>query len=223
MSEERHTAEYLAEVIENVINGIGVDRISAIVSDNASNVRNACKIIQEKFPRIENIRCIAHAINLIACDIIKEKFGDRLLRCVNTLTSFFKNSHQAGSKLAQLIKEKRINGGGLKLYCKTRWTTASESVNSVINLESALEEFVTNYHQSTTANDRITTIIRSQNFFSDLRVLSFILEPLRKAVLALESKSATLADCFLSLARLVAALKNYHNHSIPHFETIALE
>ena len=79
MSEERHTAEYLAEVIENVVNGIGADRISAIVSDNASNVRNARKIIQEKFPRIENIRCIAHAINLIACDIVKEKFGDRLL------------------------------------------------------------------------------------------------------------------------------------------------
>ena len=90
---------------------------------------------------------------------MKEKFGDRLLRCVNTLTSFFKNSHHAGSKLAQLIKEKGINGGGLKLYCKTHWTTASESVNSVINLESALEEFVTNYYQLTTANDRITTIV----------------------------------------------------------------
>ena len=99
MSEERHTAEYLAEVIENVVNGIGADRISAIVSDNASNVRNARKIIQEKFPKIENIRCIAHAINLIACDIVKEKFGDRLLRCVNTLTSFFKNSHYAGPNL----------------------------------------------------------------------------------------------------------------------------
>ena len=217
MSEERHTAEYLAEVIENVVNGIGADRISAIVSDNASNVRNARKIIQEKFPRIENIRCIAHAINLIACDIVKEKFGDRLLRCVNTLTSFFKNSHQAGSKLAQLIKEKGINGGGLKLYCKTRWTTASESVNSVINLESALEAFVTNYYQSTTANDRITTIVRSRNFFSDLRVLLFVLEPLRKAVLALESRSATLADCFLSLARLAAVIKKLPQSFNPAF------
>lgn len=220
MSEEKHTAEYLAEVIENVVNGIGADRISAIVSDNASNVRNARKIIQEKFPRIENIRCVAHAINLIACDIVKEKFGDRLLRCVNVLATFFRNSHHAGSKLSQLIKEKGINGGGLKLYCKTRWTTASESVNSVINLEPALEAFVTNYHQS--ANEKITTIIRSRNFFSDLRVLLFVLEPLRKAVLALESRSATLADCFLSLARLAAVLKKlprsfnqaFRNHCI---------
>ena len=61
-----------------------------------------------------------YTINLIAYDIVKKKFGDRLLRCVNTLTSFFKNSHQAGSKLAQLIKERGINSGELKLYCKIR-------------------------------------------------------------------------------------------------------
>ncbi|CAG8768982.1 17593_t:CDS:1, partial [Rhizophagus irregularis] len=40
------------------------------------------------------------------------------------------SSHQANAKLAQIIKEKGISGGGLKLYCKTRWTTASESINS---------------------------------------------------------------------------------------------
>lgn len=67
-----HTAEYLATVIEEVIESIGVNQISAIVSDNASNVWNACAIVQEKYPNIENVRCVAHAINLIACDIVKE-------------------------------------------------------------------------------------------------------------------------------------------------------
>src|SRR3954469_10771166 len=182
LSGDSHIAEYLSTVIEDVIVNIGESRISAIVSDNAANVKNARKIIHEKYPSIENVRCIAHSINLIACDIVKAKFGDRLLRRVNTITTFFRNSHQANSKITQLIKEKGINGGGLKLYCKTRWTTASESINSVINLESVLKAFVTNYHQSTTASDRIKTIIQSRNFFSDLRVLSFVLKPLRKAV-----------------------------------------
>ncbi|CAB4425826.1 unnamed protein product [Rhizophagus irregularis] len=86
------------------------------LSDLSENSHTA-----EYLVTIENVRCIAHFINLIACDIVKEKF-------------------QANAKLAQIIKEKGISGGGLKLYCKTRWTTASESVNSVINLESALEE-----------------------------------------------------------------------------------
>jgi hypothetical protein len=79
LSENSHTAEYLATIIEEAIEDIGANRISAVVSDNAANVKNARKIIHEKYPKIENVRCVAHSINLIACDIVKEKFGDRLL------------------------------------------------------------------------------------------------------------------------------------------------
>ncbi|GBC35647.2 ribonuclease H-like domain-containing protein [Rhizophagus irregularis DAOM 181602=DAOM 197198] len=144
LSDYSHTGNYVAEVIGEVIDKIGPNKISAVVSDNASNVRNARKIIEEKYPNIENVRCIAHAINLITCDILKESFGDRLLRKVNTLGSFFKNSHQAGARLTQLIKENSIHGGGMKLYCKTRWTTASELVDSIIRLEPVLEQIATN-------------------------------------------------------------------------------
>ena len=126
-----------------------------------------------------------HAINLIACDIVKESFGDRLLKKVNILASFFKNSHQARARLVQLIKEYEVSGGGIKMYCKTRWTTAGESTNSIIRLESVLEEIIVK--ESSLLNDKVKRILQSRNFFSDLRILSFILEPLRKAVLALES------------------------------------
>ena len=205
LSENSHTGNYLAEVIGKVIKKIGPNKISAIVSDNAANVRSAHNILQDKYPNIENIRCIVHAINLIACDITKESFGDRLLRKVNILGLFFKNSHQAGAKLKQLIKENHISGGGIKLYCKTRWTTASESVDSIIRLEAVLEKIVVD--DGNLVNDRVKRVIQTRNFFSDLRILSFVLDPLRKAVLALESRSATLGDCFLSLVRLSAVLK----------------
>ena len=80
ISEHSHTTEYISSVIEKVIVDIGVNRILAVVSDNASNVRKAREIIHDKFPNIENIWCIAHCINLIACDIVKDNFGDHLLR-----------------------------------------------------------------------------------------------------------------------------------------------
>jgi hypothetical protein len=116
--EYSHTAEYLSSVIKKVIVGIRVDQISVVVSNNTSNIRKAHEIIQDKFPTIKNVRCITYCINLIACDIVKEEFGDHLLRRINILTSFFKNSYQANSKLTQLIKKKGIVGGGLKSYCK---------------------------------------------------------------------------------------------------------
>ena len=40
LSESSHTGNYLSEVIGEVIEKIGPNKISAIVSDNASNVRN---------------------------------------------------------------------------------------------------------------------------------------------------------------------------------------
>ncbi|CAB4418793.1 unnamed protein product [Rhizophagus irregularis] len=205
LSENSHTGNFLSEIIGEVIEKIGANKISAIVSDNASNVRSARQVIQNKYPNIENVRCIAHAINLIACDIVKNSFGDRLLKKVNILASFFKSSHQAGAKLTQLIKKHEINGGGIKLFCKTRWTTASESTDSIIRLEPVLEEIVTD--ENNLLNDKVKRIIQTRNFFSDLRILSFVLSPLRKAVLSLESRSATLGDCFLGLIRLSAVLK----------------
>lgn len=105
LSLNSHTATYLAEKIEKIIENIGPDRISAIVSDNAANVRNARALINEKYPQIENIRCISHCINLIASDIVDHAFAERLLRRVNILASVFRNSHLAGKYLnTKLIK-----------------------------------------------------------------------------------------------------------------------
>lgn len=56
-------------------------------------------------------------------------------------------------------------------------------------------------------NDKIKTIISSWTFFNELRILRFILEPLHKAVLALERKTANLSDCYFILACISAAIK----------------
>lgn len=45
-----------------------------------------------------------------------------------------------GAKIRTLIKEKNILGGGFKSYCKTRWTTACECVESILRLELILKE-----------------------------------------------------------------------------------
>ena|ERR1051325_1253694 len=64
------------------------------------------------------------------------------------------------------------------------------------------------YENLLRTNHRIKTIIKGHNFFSDLKILAFILNPLRKAILSLEARTATLADCYLNMAKLGAALKN---------------
>jgi hypothetical protein len=55
LSEESHTANYIFRVVSEIIDKIGPNKISAVVSDNASNVRNARQLIQQKYPNIESI------------------------------------------------------------------------------------------------------------------------------------------------------------------------
>src|SRR5436190_1298482 len=115
-SDNSHTGEFLANQIEIVLKEIGPDRFSALVSDNGANVRLARDHINQLYPHIFNIRCIAHAINLVAQDIVKNEFAERLIRRCNILC------------------------GGLKSYCKSRWTTTCECIESILRLEQVLKE-----------------------------------------------------------------------------------
>ena len=94
----------------------------------------------------------------------------------------------------------------------------AELIDSVINLEPVLEELITEHHHLLT-NDKIKLIIQARNFFADLRILSFILDPLKKTILNLESRSATLGDCFLGLIRLAAVLKKLPTSFNPSFRS----
>ena len=88
----------LAEEIEHIIDAFGPSKFSAIVTDAGANIQAARAIITSKYKHILNIRCIAHAINLISKDICKTPFADKMLRHCNTLVSYFNFSHQAGKK-----------------------------------------------------------------------------------------------------------------------------
>src|SRR6266508_1499806 len=56
-------------------------------------------------------------------------------------------------------------------------------------------------------NYKIRNIIQGQHFFDDLKILAFVLNPIREIVLALKGRSVTLGDCFFHLARLGMAIK----------------
>ena len=79
LSSESHTAQYIATQIEEIMNKVGSFRFSALVSDGASNVSGARKIITDKFKHIINLCCIAHCINLVTKDIIQHNYAKSLI------------------------------------------------------------------------------------------------------------------------------------------------
>lgn len=139
-SDQSHTAEFLANQIELVIDRIGNKKISAIISDNGANVASARRLICSKYKNIMNIRCMAHCYNLISKDIIQHTFAERMIQRANRIVQFFKKSYKAAALLKEKIKQHKISGGGLKTYIATRWTTVHECVSSIVRLKICLEE-----------------------------------------------------------------------------------
>jgi hypothetical protein len=139
LSSAKHTGQHIANVIDEVIKKVGNENFVAIVSDHGSNVASARRIITEKYPNIINVRCIAHCINLISSDIIKIPQVKDLVRRANIITKFFKYSTLAAFWLEEAIKTKNIQGGSLKTYVETRWTTVFECTSSIWQLKDALQ------------------------------------------------------------------------------------
>lgn len=148
LSANSHTANFLADQLNEVITDVGAENFAAVVSDHASACAAAKKIISTRYKHILPIRCIAHHVNLVSTDICKASFAKDVISKCQKIVKYFKQSHQAGEELRSKITNE-IKGGELKSYVVTRWTTAWDCTNSILRLEQVFknvrEDFFTLY------------------------------------------------------------------------------
>ncbi|RHZ49268.1 hypothetical protein Glove_526g54 [Diversispora epigaea] len=214
-SKNSHTGEFLKNEIIKVIEEVSAEKFCSIVSDHASNVVLAKNLVSTKYPHIFPIRCIAHHINLLSSDIIKLNWATNIITCCKKIVTFFKQSYAGGAILQQEIVENMIKDGGLKKYVITRWTTAYDCTDSIIRCKNALKQILEN--ESQLLNLEIISILRKQNFFRNVKDLRTILLPIKKAIINLEHKSTTLADCFINLVIMATAIKELSQTSNQNF------
>lgn len=130
-----HTGVFLSDKIESIILEIGAEKLSAIVTDGASNVKLARELITTKYPSILNIRCVAHCFNLVTKDLLKHEFAKNLVFKCKKIINFFKKSHRANNLLENYVKRLNITGGSLKKYTKTRWSSIYVTTTSIVRLQ----------------------------------------------------------------------------------------
>ena len=140
LSEERHTGTFLAEEILKVMNAIGIKKFAAIITDNRPNVVVAWNLITNQFPKIFNVKCIAHCFNLISYDFLNHNFADKTIKYCNIIVKFFKKSHIGNDLINKFITKYQVIGGRLKTFVKTRWISIAECTNSILRLKKCLIE-----------------------------------------------------------------------------------
>ncbi|XP_050064712.1 uncharacterized protein LOC126553609 [Aphis gossypii] len=67
---QRHTGNYMANVMIDLIEEVGPGKFYGIVTDNAANMKKAWQEINQKYAHITTYGCIAHSLSLLINDII---------------------------------------------------------------------------------------------------------------------------------------------------------
>lgn len=70
----RQNAESVAGAFIEVIEKLGSEKFSCVITDNAAVMRAAWKLIEGKFPHISANSCTTHGMNLLIKDILKTEF-----------------------------------------------------------------------------------------------------------------------------------------------------
>lgn len=119
--DERHTATYLGEKLLTTCNewDIQLNKVSAIVTDNAANI---CRAVCDVFGKEKQLSCFAHTLNLVPNNVLDESSNIKgLINKVKSIVTYFKQSVMAADELR---KAQSINVP-LKLLqdVSTRWNS----------------------------------------------------------------------------------------------------
>ncbi|XP_039306059.1 zinc finger BED domain-containing protein 4-like [Solenopsis invicta] len=133
----QHIAKNIACHIQTILDHwtITKNKIVCITTDNGSDVKAACTILQ-----IRNLSCYAHTLNLVIKDSIKEnKDFDAIVKKCSDIVTFFKRSNKA----MKVLNNEQVTLGQkvpLKVLkdVETRWNSTYIMLDRFIEIGDAL-------------------------------------------------------------------------------------
>ncbi|CAG8635539.1 27338_t:CDS:2, partial [Racocetra persica] len=138
---------FLAKILSNDSEKINLrKKEKAISMENLINIAfTVCgipwNVIENPF-FIEALKKTNLSYKPPTCKFLAGNLLEQQLALINQKTDniFKQYSNLTLAELRLLIEQMNISGGVLKNYSKTRWTTASETIESILNLEKVLKK-----------------------------------------------------------------------------------
>ncbi|KAB5587844.1 hypothetical protein CTheo_8714 [Ceratobasidium theobromae] len=192
-----HTSAYVTELLDRVIEEIGIERIASVVSDDASVMKKARRDLVAKYPTIINLTNPCHKLNLCIQDICSDKMFNEVIESMRVILTHFNHSTQATGKLN--VNRRLLNiSNGLKSIGKTRFATLKISAQSLIDCMPALY-MMNNDGDLAYAPEEVQRVtcgssISAMKFLFGLKKLVSAIDPLARALLCLESSHSTIGD-----------------------------
>jgi hypothetical protein len=194
--EESHTAKWVADEIIKQMEIVDINKFSAVITDTASVMKAAWRIIEKSYPNIVCLGCNSHVMNLLIGDILKIDQIKSVVENAKKLVNYFKGHVQAAAKLKRIQKENYSKEIALVLPALTRWGTHLACFQSLQNSKTALEQALMDVKIRQNMDLTLRAHILSDNFWEDLNIITKIMEPMVSALKLFESDTSILSTVY---------------------------
>lgn len=198
---ERHTGEYIADELIQVIEELGPAKVIGLVTDNAAAMEKAKRLVIKKFNHITAYSCIAHTLNLLVGDIMQINSLRTVEASCKEIVKEINGSHLTLAVFNQIQKEKKGSVMSLKLPVKTRWGSILQCMESLNYCKYALKLLVVTEDATLKIGNNVKrNCLDDDVFWVRIEKLIDVLRPIVKWITILEGNS-------LGISQVVEAFK----------------
>lgn len=203
----RHTSDYMLTEIVQIIEKLGPEKFLVVISDNASNMVKCGRLLNEKYPHIIWIGCMAHTLHLIINDILKCETATTFFNsCVETIKTI-RNSQLLAAEFKQLNTEKGIQSS-LHLPVKTRWGSYLECLNSLVATKTILQTMAINDDATKTLPKKHKQVLLDDQFWTNLENFRSLLRPIVHWITYLEGDYNSIHVVWSSFSEIEKSLES---------------
>ncbi|XP_019763082.2 E3 SUMO-protein ligase ZBED1 [Dendroctonus ponderosae] len=182
---ERHTAEDIANKLKEVIDDWKLtNKIVAVVSDNAENMKTAMSI-----GGWSHWDCLAHSLNLVSQSGLSEI--KEVVDKIKNIVAYFKRSSYALSQLKAAAVRMEIPVLKLKNEVATRWNSTYDMMCRVLQMKNAIISTLALLSTSSSSQQRddfeLTTQLRNEEWIVAEQAIN-VLEVFNLITLAISSE-----------------------------------
>lgn len=176
--DEKHTGEYLAKEMSEVIMKYGPEKFFVVIGDNAANMKKALNLIAEKYNHLVPLGCVCHTLQLLCTDILSCQSAQVFLSSCIQIVKTIRNVHVLNALFTKINKDKNINIS-LTLPCKTRWGSNLNTLQSLLTCKNTLQTLAVNEQAAESLSKELKARILDDNvFWVRVEKLIMILQPI---------------------------------------------
>lgn len=143
--EERHTAQHLASKLQSIIEEWDLTgKVTAIVTDNASNILAALRLLNDIVTETEGVTCAAHSLQLSIYKGLQIYEIDRIICKASKIISHFRHSNVAANALEKAQEQVQHEKNKLIQNCRTRWNSTYFMLERLIKNRIPVETVLSN-------------------------------------------------------------------------------